>query len=415
MKPLLLPILLVTMACCRAEPILPEEAKDHIGENASGNPADRMTLLPMSQTKFNHWLSIWDPYATPSATDTTPDTVRGEKIGWIMTPSLNGFYYGYLATGDTKWVGYLVNWADRWIQKATIEPDGYKGWPAVGASGTLVDGTDAYYADSLLGEAMALRPIVLMAREILNNPTLSTTYGAKAQSYIQLAEKTFEKWESRGAWRETSNGGIWVVLPFGINRSNNTWTSGYSQRFSTSVGFSVPNNKANHIARWHLALYDATGKSIYKDRANKWFQLMKSRLKLTTDGIKFQMWNYWEPAGAWDYLSSGQTKHWVGVHTPGYYFIDTEGIVDAYEHSLVFHGIDLGRLIATALAENRYWTALVPYNTQIQNSFESSNKPNSWGGLTNTPWYLSLQKNLVRHHHDNVVSPSPRTAQAQEL
>ena len=34
-KPLLLPILLATMACCSAAPILPEEAKDHIGENAS--------------------------------------------------------------------------------------------------------------------------------------------------------------------------------------------------------------------------------------------------------------------------------------------------------------------------------------------------------------------------------------------
>jgi hypothetical protein len=34
-KPLLLPILLPTIACCRAAPILPEEAKDHIGENAS--------------------------------------------------------------------------------------------------------------------------------------------------------------------------------------------------------------------------------------------------------------------------------------------------------------------------------------------------------------------------------------------
>jgi hypothetical protein len=32
---LLLPFLLATIVCCQAEPILPEEAKDHIGEDAS--------------------------------------------------------------------------------------------------------------------------------------------------------------------------------------------------------------------------------------------------------------------------------------------------------------------------------------------------------------------------------------------
>ena len=35
MKPLLLPFLLATIVRCQAEPILIEEAKNHIGENAS--------------------------------------------------------------------------------------------------------------------------------------------------------------------------------------------------------------------------------------------------------------------------------------------------------------------------------------------------------------------------------------------
>jgi hypothetical protein len=47
-------------------------------------------------------------------------------------------------------------------------------------------------------------------------------------------------------------------------------------------------------------------------------------------------WNYWEPAGPWDYRADGRTtKHWVGVHpNGGYYEDDTQGIVDAYEHGL---------------------------------------------------------------------------------
>src|SRR3989338_2053300 len=55
----------------------------------------------------------------------------------------------------------------------------------------------------------------------------------------------------------------------------------------------------------------------------------------------------------------------------------------------------MNRLITTALAENRYWTALVAYHTSIQNSFESSNQPGGWNGLQSTPRYLAMQKSLL--------------------
>ena len=135
-------------------------------------------------------------------------------------------------------------------------------------------------ADSLLGEAMVLRPIVLMSREILARPVLKKVYGAKAQSYIDLAEQVFQKWESRGAWRDTKDGGcISVVLPFGLDATGKAWTPGYETRNAPGNGFSHPNNKANHVARWLLAMYDVTGKSVYRDRAEKWFRVMKSRMK----------------------------------------------------------------------------------------------------------------------------------------
>jgi hypothetical protein len=35
MKNILLPFLLATTLCCQAAPIIPEEAEDHVGENAS--------------------------------------------------------------------------------------------------------------------------------------------------------------------------------------------------------------------------------------------------------------------------------------------------------------------------------------------------------------------------------------------
>ena len=94
-------------------------------------------------------------------------------------------------------------------------------------------------------------------------------------------------------------------------------------------------------------MHDATGKPVYRERAEKWFRLMKSRMKTRADG-KYFVWNYWDPAGPWDYKPAGATRHWVGVHpNGGYYGIDVEGIVAAFEHRLVFTQDDIQRLVAT--------------------------------------------------------------------
>jgi hypothetical protein len=349
-------------------------------------------MLKMDQARYDQWRSRWEQYIINSARNRYCDKETGEEIGWLVTPFLAGFYYGYLATGDTKWVEMLLDWADSWIKRAVKEPDGYRGWPKSGAAGTSVDNLDRFYADSLLGEAMALRPIVLMSNEILRTPALKEKYGAKAVSYIELSEEVFKKWDGRGAWRHTDSGGIiTVVAPFGIDGKTGTWTDGYEKRNAPGIGFSHPANKANLVASWLLAMFDATHKPEYKERAEKWFRLMKSRMRPTSSGT-YQVWNYWQPAGAWDYKASGIPKHWIGIHpNPAYYDIDVEAIVAAYAHGVVFTKDDISRLVATSLAEKRYWTALVPYDFMSQRRFEDGHKPDSWAGLAATPWYLALQ------------------------
>ena len=53
----------------------------------------------------------------------------GEDIAWEMTPAMDGFYYGYMATKNTKYVDMLVDWTDSLIKRAIKEPDGFVGWP----------------------------------------------------------------------------------------------------------------------------------------------------------------------------------------------------------------------------------------------------------------------------------------------
>jgi len=379
-------------------------ALSHPSALGQDDPAQTTSLnyqmQKMDSAKVADWLSRWKRNIAGASRSGYCEKEKGEEIGWLMSPLLNGFYYGYMATGDAEWARLLAACADAWIQRAVKEPDGYLGWPEVGASGTPVDDLDKLYADSLVGEAVALRPIVLMSTQILTKPELKALYGAKAESYIKLSETIFEKWSRRGAWRDTQGGGaISIVVPFGIDPASSTWTPGYEQRNEPVVGASHPENKANLVAMWLLAMFDATKTPVYKEQASKWFRLMKSRMTPDDEG-KYRIWNYWQPAGPWDYKEYGRPKHWIGVHpNPAYYEIDVAAIVTAYEHHVVFGSADISRLIATALAEKRYWPALAPYNETIQRNFEHNLSPDSWPGLIQTPWYIALQAG----HRDNAA------------
>ena len=356
------------------------------------------------------WLARWEKNILGDARNRYCDKEMGEELGWQVSPFLNGFYYGYLATRNAKWVALLADWMDACVQRAVKEPDGFLGWPKGDGGGGE---SKEYAADSLLGEAMLLRPVVLMAGEILKTPALTAKYGEKAQAYLDLAERVFQKWDARDCWREVKDGGLWVVPAFGVDAKTGGWSAGYAGRKTT--GFSNPDNKENHIARWLVALYDVTKKPVYLERARKWFQLMRSRLKPRAEG-KYYVWNYWEPAGPWDYKPDGAPKHWVGVHpNGGYYAIDVEAIVTAFEHGLVFTREDLDCLIATnrdfmwnqrevgaqfqridgGQPDARWknspgvlWAALAPYDAALRKIFIANHNPGSWGGLSATPWFL---------------------------
>jgi hypothetical protein len=308
-----------------------------------------MTLTKMDPAKQNGWLARWDKaLRNDIGKFRVCDSVLGEDLGFVMTPAVDSFYYGYMATKNPEYVDMLVDWTDALIKRAVKEPDGYFGWPCFKAAGTAVENLDDKYdADSMLGEAMVFRPIVLLAGQMITSPALKEKYGAKGESYIQFAEQLYEKWATRGGWRETEGGGmISLVLPYGLDKTRTKWVD-FDTRNSPGHGFSHPDNKANEVARWMLAMWDATGKPQYKEHAKKWFKLMKSRMKLKSDGT-YEIWNYWQPAGSWDY-TNGSPKHWVGVHPRGgYYEMDNRAIVAAYEHGLVFTKKEIDQLIATA-------------------------------------------------------------------
>jgi hypothetical protein len=164
-------------------------------------------------------------------------------------------------------------------------------------------------------------------------------------------------------------------------------------------------------------MFDVTKKAVYRERCEKWWQLMHSRMK-TREGGKYFVWDYWDPAGPWDYKPDGTPKHWVGVHpNGGYYAIDLEGIVAAFEHQLVFSRDEIARLISTnrdfmwnqqiagakfqridgGQPDDRWknspgvlWDSLIPYDQTLRRIFVANHRPDDWGGLAATPWFLAL-------------------------
>jgi hypothetical protein len=376
---------------------------------------------PMNPALAKDWLARWEKRITGDMKNRYCDKETGEELGWLVSPFLNGFYYGYLATGKTEWIDRLIDWSDAVIKRGLKEPDGYIGWPK--AAGASTSAVEDFTTDNQLGEAMLLRPMVLLAGEILRSPASKEKYGAKAEQYVKLSEQVFEKWDSRSAWREVKEGGVWVVPPFGIDPKTHQWTDGYDQR--KTGGFSLPANKQNLIAEWLLANFDVTGKAVYRERAEKWYRVMKSRMKTMTrpdnrGDILHDcfVWNYWDPAGPWDYKTpGGPTKHWVGVHpNGGYYQVDVESIALAFEHKLVFSKEDIDRLIATnrdfmwdknvkgakfqridggqpdkrwAGSPGVLWPGLLPYDATLRKVFEANHDPAGWGGLGETPAYVA--------------------------
>ena len=166
----------------------------------------------------------------------------------------------------------------------------------------------------MLGEAMALAPVVLMAAEISED---SLFEGKNTAPRLRVISSLQSRFLRNGVRVEF--GAKLIMVEWSqqnclseLTRKPGKWTVEYERRNTPRVGFSHQDNKANLIANWLLAMFDATAKPVYRERAEKWFQVMKSRMKLKHDGT-YVIWNYWEPAGAWDYKSDGLPKHWIGV------------------------------------------------------------------------------------------------------
>src|SRR5260221_14063888 len=91
-------------------------------QSAPEPTAPAMTLTKMDEAKRKDWLVRWDESISGQARGyRTCDHEVGEGIAWGMTPIMDGFYYGYMATKNTRYVDLWVDWTDSLVKRAVKE------------------------------------------------------------------------------------------------------------------------------------------------------------------------------------------------------------------------------------------------------------------------------------------------------
>ncbi len=266
----------------------------------------------------------------------------GEDFAWHAAFGMGGFLEGYEATGDTVFLDWSVKYYDALIAKMAVGPDGYKGW--IGP----YEYNDKYWCDDHVGDAILFDGILDFGYAVSRDPKLKAKYGAKVERYVKLAKRDFfEKWDARGTWHEDGPYGVYSGWDkYGMPGEYKDWT--VRAETADRDNMSHPFNKEIDVGVVALRIWQITGEEKYKQRAEKLFGYMKSRMQRYKDEYH---WNYWEPGGQWD-LAKGTppTRHWIGVHPErNYQSGEVVNIMKAYNAGIVFTEEDIRGIVNTNL------------------------------------------------------------------
>lgn len=120
------------------------------------------------------------------------------------------------------------------------------------------------------------------------------------------------------------------------------------QECAAYSNLTLPFNKQIDVGVVALRIWQITGEEKYKQKAEKIFGFMKSRMQRYKDEYH---WNYFEPGGQWDLAAGAEhIRHWVGVHPErNYQSGEVANILKAYNAGIVFTAEDIQGIVNTNL------------------------------------------------------------------
>ena len=267
----------------------------------------------------------------------------GDFWTWHARFPMQGFIDAYLATRDTAWLDAAVEYFDWCISLLEETPDGYRAWLGP------VHGHPDRISEHPIGDPIMIQPMVRFATLVLvDQPQLADAYGDSARQYVELAiESMFEKWDARGIWKVDGPYGAYIGWPHYFPRDEpGPWRQAGPGEQTPGT---LPHNMNVHWGSVALKLHRITGDEQWRDRAQKIFNFLKSRLNLHDEHYA---WNYRDPFGPWDVRADNPQDYrfWIDTHPyRDYQQGEVAAIVRAYNHGVTFDEQDMRRLVNTNL------------------------------------------------------------------
>lgn len=307
------------------------------------------------------------------------DVGYGEQFCWYVNFHADYFVKGYKVYGDPEWIAEGAKFFDWAISKMQKDPDGYLGWigPAIGSE--KQKDTLEFFTDTVVGDSIVLVSILGWAETVLNDPSVKSRFGSKAQEYVKLAESVlWEKFNSRGQFYTCSAG--WVSYPtYGkmVRRSDWSWVDKPERVISNNL------NKHYDLAHGLLRLYRMTGRDEFKERAIRVFGRAKAMFRYYDDEDRY-VWNFWMPHAPYD-MEGQSPRSWVSVHPSraGYQSGEAKMFTEAYDTGIVFTLEDMQRIARTNawMGERNWvnaeggkagtvWGAVARFDDRVQNFYE---------------------------------------------
>lgn len=333
-------------------------------------------------------------------------TKSDEGYFWVMSARLVPLLKAHAYAKDPEMLETFVPLMKQVLTQRSIHPTKpeWSGWFEYDPGN---DKTFAHLAlidhDTILYHV----PVLMFVREVRADPALKAKYGEQAEAWLKDVEASIRYWDKRGCWHDFPDGSGWYS---GIEQYPDPATGELKTLEGIRGGGVTPYNKVHALFEALSIAYGITGDEWYRTRMEKCSRFFRRHWREDANHVE---WNYRDHAFASDYVSGelgkGKTKTGAFIHPKGgYYALDAEGVVTAYDLGVFYARKDIERLLQTNLEfmflgdandpkfrmisgnyveKDKYnkgllWTALAHFSPKVRQlwktQLDAAQKKNSW-------------------------------------
>jgi len=311
-----------------------------------------------------------------------------EDYFWVMSAQLVPLMQAYEYSRDPAFVEAFVPVMEQVLLQRYLHPTKpeWNGWFHYKGFGNiaLIDHDAILY----------FTPALMFVKAVRTDAKLTEKYGAKADAWLKDVEISIRNWDKRGCWHDLGEKGGWYTNVPGYPDAKTGEIKPLGKEAEIYTSGQVPYNKIHALFQSLSLAAQITGDPWYKTRMEKCSKFFRAHWRVDD---KHAEWNYRDLSFPGDYESGvvgqGKTRTGAFIHYKGgYYALDVEGVVRAWDVGAGFTKGDIEKLLQTNLefmfmgdekdpkfkmingqykAEEKYykgylWTALAHFSPKVR-------------------------------------------------